>query len=1645
MKRFCAKLLALGLTVSSVLGGIYTALPMSIAYATEVTDNTESGDTATEGNTTTENENQTEAGTVTVEARVSSNKICFTGIDGATGYDVYRSKTSNSQTEGFEKITTETIAPTSGQTDFTYYDTDAGTGTQFWYKIEATKDDGSTVTVGTAQDIYVTGLDAVHKHAQTGQYHRDFVQEGDINFNGSRIEVGKAEDVDKIKEMRDGTILISFMPTTAPTNYRKVLFVLSSEDAMVQGAVAGQANITSTGKAAGLLQESTGYANSYLRLDFGSNFKAPYNGTAPVNEWATFAIVCDVDKTLLDAKTISSYNGTESTRFDNNNVTGFFAHLKDDLTKLSIGGVMHGETPAVLFSGKIAYVTVTDEILTQEEINEYTKTLNDIVTKADTTTLAAPTNVSAKVGDSKVILSWTEVTGNVTKYEVSKDDGMTWEDAGSTTEHTFEGLINDKVYSFQVRAINSFVKGTASDTVTATPKADEVPSVPVAPTDLNATPGDSEVTLTWTAVTEDVTGYEVFCSKDNQWVSAGTETSYTFSELENNTEYTFKVRAVNNDLTGAESDEVTATPKAAVTVPAAPENLVAAPGDTQVVVSWDEVEGATSYEVCVDDGEWEAVENNTSHTFTQLTNDTEYTFKVRAVNEAGEGAEASIKATPTAEEPPAPAVPEAPADVTAIAEDSQITLSWTEVEGATGYQVCIDGGEWETAESNTSHTFTGLNNDQTYTLKVRAVKDDVHGTESQEVTATPTAGENPTPELPATPTGLTTTPSDKQVTLSWTEVEGATSYEVRVDEEEWITVEGGTEYTFTNLTNNQEYTFTVRAINDAGAGTEASTTATPKAEPSVPVTLAAPARFEAQAGDGEVTLSWNEVVGDVTRYEVSMDGGNQWVTADSSTGHTFTGLTNGTEYTFKVRAVNDNGNGAAATTKATPVAQIILPSAPENFTAVAGDGQVTLSWDEVEGDIIRYEVSMNNGIRWVQASSNTNHTFTGLINGRAYTFKVRAISSEGSGEASTTTATPVEEVVPTAPAAPTNVKAQAGDSQVSLSWTEVAGEVIRYEVSSDGGKTWTQANSTTSHTFTGLTNGTEYTFKVRAVNDVGNGAEAAATATPEEPVIPTAPEAPTNFKATPGDRWVKLSWTESEGEVTGYEVSKDGGKTWTKASSKTGHTFARLMNGQEYTFKVRAVNDVGRSPEATATATPQEIVLPDPLTAPENFAAEAGDGEVTLSWKELEGEITRYEVSKDGGRTWVEADSTTGHTFTGLKNGTNYTFKVRGVNDAGNGKEARTTATPKAEVVSPDAPKAPTFSPEPETYKSSINVGIESETKGAVIYYTIDGSKPTNMSKRYTSPITITKTTTIKAIAYKNNVASEIAIGKFEINTSVAVKRVSAPIFSPVAGTYNKDMYIQITTPTEGADIYYTVDGTDPTTDSLKYTGPIWINRRMPFRAIAVKQGMDSSKIVRTPYLMDRKFPFTDIEQNNQWKHECVKYVWDNSIMNGIAGTTLFEPDSPLTRAMFATVLYRMAGEPDVNFAATFSDVEAEKWYSDAIIWANQKGIVQGLGDGSYGINHNITREQIAKMLYEYAKGIGYDISETQELSSFTDESEVSPWAVDYMKWATAVKMITGKPNDDGKTYRMDPKGEATRAECAAMLMRFENKYIPYE
>lgn len=187
-------------------------------------------------------------------------------------------------------------------------------------------------------------------------------------------------------------------------------------------------------------------------------------------------------------------------------------------------------------------------------------------------------------------------------------------------------------------------------------------------------------------------------------------------------------------------------------------------------------------------------------------------------------------------------------------------------------------------------------------------------------------------------------------------------------------------------------------------------------------------------------------------------------------------------------------------------------------------------------------------------------------------------------------------------------------------------------------------------------------------------------------------------------------------------------------------------------------------------------------------------------------------------------------------------------------------------------------------------------------------------------------------------------------------------------------------------------------------------------------------------------WPFTDVEvRTGNWQYESIKFVSDNNIMTGVDEDS-FDPDASLTRGMFATVLYRMAGSPVVNSQNPFKDVYPGKWYTNAVVWAYENGIVSGFDGGTrFGVNENITREQIAKMLKVYADRCGYNTQDRAGLESFADAKNVSGWAAEYMQWAVGCGMISGVKEDG--VYYLNPKGDAQRDECAAMLTRFIKEY----
>ena len=179
--------------------------------------------------------------------------------------------------------------------------------------------------------------------------------------------------------------------------------------------------------------------------------------------------------------------------------------------------------------------------------------------------------------------------------------------------------------------------------------------------------------------------------------------------------------------------------------------------------------------------------------------------------------------------------------------------------------------------------------------------------------------------------------------------------------------------------------------------------------------------------------------------------------------------------------------------------------------------------------------------------------------------------------------------------------------------------------------------------------------------------------------------------------------------------------------------------------------------------------------------------------------------------------------------------------------------------------------------------------------------------------------------------------------------------------------------------------------------------------------------------------PFTDVPEG-YWAYGAIQYVYGEGLMAGTSGTT-FAPENVTTRGQIVTILWRMAGSPQVNYLMDFSDVDPAAYYGEAIRWATSEGIAGGYGGGVFGPDDPITREQLAVMLHRYAQHEGYDVSvgEDTNILSYTDAFDVSEYAVSALQWACGAGIIHG--TGDGST--LTPQGVATRAQAAVILMRF--------
>ena len=560
----------------------------------------------------------------------------------------------------------------------------------------------------------------------------------------------------------------------------------------------------------------------------------------------------------------------------------------------------------------------------------------------------------------------------------------------------------------------------------------------------------------------------------------------------------------------------------------------------------------------------------------------------------------------------ATSLPSAPTNVVAVAGNGQTSVSFTAPTSSGGsplrnYEYSTDDGlTWTPRNPQSTQSpaiIAGLVNGTTYKVRLRAVNSAGPGAASMAVSVTPVT-------TPNAPTGLSATPGNGQASIVF--VAPASTGGAQISNYEYSTNNGTTwvartpasttsPVVITGLVNGTTYQVKLRAVNTAGPGTPSAAVAvTPVTTPSAPTGLAATPgneqafiAFVAPANTGGLPIS---------NYEYSTDDGATWTArtpASTTSPIVIGGLTNGTTYQVKLRAVNTAGPGAASSAVGvTPVAPVTVPGSPSGLVATPGNGQASIAFvapaNTGGAPITNYEYSINNGTSWTArnpAATGSPLLIGGLTNGTTYQVRLRAVNSAGPGAASAAVSvTPVAPV--TVPGSPSGLVATPGNGQASVAFVAPANTggapITNYEYSINNGTSWTPRNPAATESpivITSLTNGTAYQVKLRAVNSAGPGA--ASTAVSVTPV--TVPGAPTGLVATAGNGQASVAFVASANTggapITNYEFSTNNGTSWTArnpAASGSPLVIGGLTNGTTYQVKLRAVNAAGAGAPSTA-------------------------------------------------------------------------------------------------------------------------------------------------------------------------------------------------------------------------------------------------------------------------------------------------------------------------------------------------------------------------------------------------------------------------------------------------------------------------------
>ena len=611
---------------------------------------------------------------------------------------------------------------------------------------------------------------------------------------------------------------------------------------------------------------------------------------------------------------------------------------------------------------------------------------------------------------------------------------------------------------------------------------------------------------------------------------------------------------------------------------------------------------------------------------------------------------------------------------------------------------------------------------------------------------------------------------------------------------------------------------------------------------------------------------------------------------------------------------------------------------PTNFAASPGNAQATFTWDEVD-NAESYTISYTtDGETWTDIENivETSYTKTGLTNGTEYTCKIKAV---GDGEnysdsdySSTITVTPTAatyyDITITTPLTGGSVSASAATatsgttvtltatpsagytfSNIASNWSVEADEGDDPEVTPGEGNTATftmpASDVTVSAIFTAMpvytvtcTTPTNGTLSASPTSGY-NGVQVTITATPNS-----------------GYELATLTATDSEGEITitdnKFNIRNSNvtvAATFTAAvvyewvpvaiDDITAEDIFVIVGTNNGTFAMTNNNGTGSAPTATSvTISGGKITSTVTDVMKWNISGNATDGYTfypngtTSTWLYCNttansgsnnnmrvGTGSRKVFEQNASNYLLTKDANTDR-YVSVYNGSDWRGYVNSTT------EPTTVAFYKRTI--PAAVATPTFSVAAGTYNANQSVTITCATDGATIYYTTDGSEPTNLSSEYTEPVSITQTTTLKAIAIKNAESSNVASATYTL-------KCATPTFSPVGGAYIGAQSVTISCATDGASVYYTLDGTTPTSSSTLYSSAISISETKTLKAIAIKSNWSDSDVQSATYTIT--VPLTTMDEILAkaiavGSTETSVYVtFDNWVISGVSGSTAYLTD----------------------------------------------------------------------------------------------------------------------------------------------------------